>query len=110
MSASLKNETCKPCETGVGKLSGGEARKLIGQLPEWELSSDGSTITRYIEYKNFARALEVVNKISAIAEKEQHHPDIGFGWGYVDISLTTHAVDGLTKNDFISAAKYDEVV
>lgn len=106
----LKNESCKPCETGVGKLGGAEVRKLIAQLPEWELSSDGGTITRYIEYKSFAKALEAVQKISAIAEKEQHHPDIGFGWGYVDISLTTHAVDGLTKNDFISAAKYDEVL
>lgn len=110
MNATLKTQSCTPCETGKGKLSGGEARKMMEQLPEWELSGDGSTITRYVEYKNFAKALDVVNKIGAIAEKEQHHPDLGLGWGYVDISLTTHAVDGLTKNDFISAAKYDDVL
>lgn len=110
MSASLKSESCTPCKTGQGKLAGGEIRKLIAELPEWELSSDGGTITRYIEYKNYRDALEALVKISAIAEKEQHHPDLGIGWGYLDISLTTHAVDGLTKNDFISAAKYDDVV
>lgn len=108
--SALASQSCKPCTSGEGKLAGGETRKLMNELPEWELSSDGGTITRYIEFKDFRSALEAVVKISAIAEKEKHHPDIGFGWGYVDISLTTHAVDGLTKNDFISAAKYDEVL
>jgi 4a-hydroxytetrahydrobiopterin dehydratase len=108
--SALASQSCKPCNAGDGKLAGAEIRKLLAELPEWELSSDGGTLTRYIEYKSYRQALEALVKISAIAEKEQHHPDLGIGWGYLDISLTTHAVDGLTKNDFISAAKYDEVV
>lgn len=106
----LKNESCKPCDSGTGKLAGGEIRKLVAELPEWELSSDGGTLTRYVEFKNYREALEALVKISAIAEREKHHPDLGIGWGYLDISLTTHAVDGLTRNDFISAAKYDDVL
>jgi len=108
--SALASQSCKPCTGSDTKLAGQEIRKLLAELPEWELSSDGGTLTRYIEYKNYRQAMEAAIKISAIAEKEKHHPDIGFGWGYLDISLTTHAVDGLTKNDFISAAKYDEVL
>lgn len=108
--SALASQSCKPCTSADGKLAGGEIRKLMAELPEWELSSDGGTLTRYVEYKNYREALEALVKISAIAEKEKHHPDLGIGWGYLDISLTTHAVDGLTKNDFISAAKYDEVI
>lgn len=108
--SNLASQSCKPCTSADGKLAGADIRKLMAELPEWELSSDGGTLTRYIEYKDYRQALEALVNVSAIAEKEKHHPDLGIGWGYLDISLTTHAVDGLTKNDFISAAKYDEVV
>jgi len=104
---SLASQTCKHSDS---KLPGAEIRKLLAEVPEWELSSDGSTLTRYVEFKDYRSALEALVKISAIAEREQHHPDLGIGWGYLDISLTTHALDGLTKSDFISAAKYDEVL
>lgn len=110
MAQSLKAQSCAPCTSDKDKLSREQVRNFIGRLPNWELSSDGGTITRYVEFKNFAAAFAAVQKIAAIAEKEGHHPDLGLGWGYVDISLTTHAVDGLSMNDFICAAKFDDAV
>lgn len=104
MSADIQNMASE------GKLSGGQARSLMGQIPEWELSSDGTSINRYVECKDFAHAMRNANLIADIAAKQNHHPDLGIGWGYIDITLTTHAVDGLTKGDFIVAAQIDGIL
>lgn len=104
----LAAKHCAP-ELGTRALSGMQAKQLLSNIAGWELSSDTKAINCYIECKNFAQALELVNKIGVIAEAENHHPDIGLGWGYVDITLMTHDVDGLTENDFIVAAKINEL-
>ena len=104
MSAELQNIA------DSGKLTGAQAKALMAQIGDWELSSDASSINRYVEVADFKIALRTANLIGDIAEKLGHHPDLGIGWGYVDITLTTHDVDGLTKKDFIAAAQIDGVL
>lgn len=83
-----------------------EIETLRKEVPEWEVK-DWHELTRRFTFKNFAEALVFVNKVGALAGSEGHHPDISFGWGYVEIHTLTHAVLGLTENDFILAAKID---
>jgi 4a-hydroxytetrahydrobiopterin dehydratase len=77
--------------------------------PEWMLIDQCHMLARTFSFKDFKSALEFVNKVGAIAEEEQHHPDITLGWGNVGVELTTHAIGGLSENDFIVAAKIDEL-
>lgn len=87
-----------------------EAQKMMDELAEgWMLIDDAHLLVREFEFKDFAEALSFVNKVGAIAEEEGHHPDISFGWGRVSVELTTHAIEGLSENDFIVAAKIDEI-
>ncbi len=104
---SLTAESCKPCKTGEGKLTSAQAVELTGELKDWTYYADH--IEKRFKFKNFTSALAFVNKVGAVAEAEQHHPDIGLGWGYVEIRLTTHSAGGLTRNDFILAAKIDGI-
>ncbi len=87
-------------------LMANEIEALRPQVPEWEIV-DWHELKRKFTFKNFAEALRFVDKVGALAESEGHHPDIKFGWGYVEITTFTHAADGLTENDFILAAKID---
>lgn len=105
----LTQKQCIPCHGGLEPLSAQQARELLKQIPGWELSGDARKINRKFLFKNFAKALEFVNKTGEVAEVEQHHPDILFGWGYCDISLQTHAISGLHENDFILAAKINAI-
>lgn len=100
----LTNKKCKPCELGMGKLSPADIKTFMTRTPRWTLK-DNHAISRRFKFKNFADALSFVNRVGALAESEGHHPDISFGWGYAEITLFTHAVDGLSENDFILAAK-----
>ena len=86
-----------------------EAETLMVQVAGWELNAEAKAISKNFKFKDFAQALSFVNKIGEIAESEEHHPDIELGWGRVKISLTTHAIKGLSENDFIMAAKIDEL-
>lgn len=95
------------CEGGVDPLNAIEAEVLLKQLHGWSVAADAKSITREVRFKNFAEALAFVNQVGAIAESEGHHPDITLGWGKVGITLTTHAIGGLSENDFIVAAKID---
>lgn len=104
----LAIESCKPCRTGEGRLSSAEAVVLLGELHDWTLYPDH--IHKQLRFKNFVAALAYVNAIGALAEKAGHHPDITFGWGYVELRLATHSAGGLTRNDFILAAKIDGLV
>ena len=101
----LAQQTCKPCETGEGKLSPQQALLLMGELDDWTFYPD--RIEKRWNFKNFKQALTFVNEAGRIAEAAGHHPDIHFGWGYVEIVLTTHSAGGLTLNDFIVAARID---
>jgi 4a-hydroxytetrahydrobiopterin dehydratase len=101
----LRAESCKPCRDGSGGLSADEVAGLLPSLAAWEVL-EGMLFKRF-DFKNFKLALAFVNAVGALAEAEKHHPDISFGWGFVEISLITHSADGLTRNDFILAAKID---
>lgn len=87
----------------------GEIEELRKQVHEWEIV-DFHELKRRFKFKDFAEALGFVNKVGALAESEGHHPDIKLGWGYVEITTVTHAIDGLSENDFILAAKVDKLV
>ncbi len=86
-----------------------EAEKLIQQIKGWHLSGDGKTISKEFKFENFLEAMGFANKITAIAEEEGHHPDLSIGWGRVGVELTTHAIKGLSENDFILGAKIDGI-
>jgi 4a-hydroxytetrahydrobiopterin dehydratase len=100
---------CIPCEgKGILPLSETEAQAHLGALAQgWELQDEAKMLFKEWRFKNFAQAKAFVDAIAEIAETENHHPDLAFGWGYVRVSLTTHAVGGLHANDFIVAAKID---
>lgn len=104
----LSSSTCEACNHLTPKLTPDQITELLSQLQGWEVAN-GTHIAKEWKFKDFARALKFVNAIGVIAEQEGHHPNISFGWGYVDIMLTTHAIVGLSKNDFILAAKIDQL-
>lgn len=101
----LENKSCVPCRGGIEPLTPEEAKAMLAQTPGWALNAECTTVSRKFKFKNFAEALAFVNKVGALAEQEDHHPDISFGWGYVDVLLFTHKIKGLHENDFIIAAK-----
>ena len=105
--ASLAKKKCVACEGFETPLVREEAVILLKQLREWQLSDDAKSISKEFTFKNFADALSFANKIGAIAEDEGHHPDLSVAWGKVGVFLTTHAIKGLSENDFILAAKVD---
>jgi 4a-hydroxytetrahydrobiopterin dehydratase len=104
----LTEKTCVPCRGGVPPLAEDEAENFLGQTPGWELR-EGKRIERTYKFKNFREALGFVDRVGALAEGEGHHPDITFGWGYATISLHTHKIKGLHENDFIMAAKVNQL-
>jgi len=101
----LAERTCAPCRGGVSPLTEEEAQGYIAQIPGWTLAEGASRIERRFPFKDFASALEFVQKVGELAEREGHHPDITFGWGYCRIAFQTHKIRGLHENDFIMAAK-----
>lgn len=100
---------CVPCEGGVKPYTSEEAKKTLAGLPEWTLSEDGGAIRKEYKFKNFKEVIAFFNRIAAIAEEENHHPDLKIGYNRVGVELSTHAVKGLSANDFILAAKFDAV-
>ncbi|MBA3322794.1 MAG: 4a-hydroxytetrahydrobiopterin dehydratase [Pyrinomonadaceae bacterium] len=107
MSDNLASRACVPCHGGVPKLEAEEIKRLLPQLRGWEVSGGDHHLKKSYRFPNFRQALELVNRIAAIAEREGHHPDLRFGWGYCEVELYTHAIDGLSESDFILAAKFD---
>lgn len=101
----LKDQTCIPCKGGMPPLTQEQAKIHLEQIPQWDLKEN--KIERNFVFKNFKEAMIFVNKIADIAEKEGHHPDITISYNKVHISLTTHAIGGLSVNDFIIASKID---
>jgi 4a-hydroxytetrahydrobiopterin dehydratase len=105
---SLSSKHCVPCHGGVPRLVGEEIEPLLRQLDGWRVVEEHHLLKDY-KFTNFADALSFVNRVGQVAEQEGHHPDINFGWGYAQIKIYTHAIDGLSESDFILAAKIDEV-
>ena len=106
----LAKKKCIPCEGGVDPMDEAEARKLLPELHEdWMLIDGGRILARTFNFKNFVETMQFVNKVAEVAEAEQHHPDMSVSYNTLSIELTTHAIDGLSENDFIVAAKIDEL-
>lgn len=106
---SLADKQCVPCRGGVPPLESAKVQELLGQLEQgWALNGDGH-IERLYEFKDFAEALDFVNKVGAIAEQEGHHPDLYLAWGRCKVEIWTHKIRGLTESDFYLAAKADRV-
>ena len=104
----LVQKRCTPCEGGVAPLSKSEAESLMKQLnADWQLAEDGKSIRREWKFKNFYRTMSFVNAAAHIANTEDHHPDLEIGYGYCRMKFNTHAIGGLSENDFICAAKVD---
>ena len=109
MAEDIAQKTCTPCRGGVPPLTREAADGYLPQTPGWELAEDGRLIRRTFKFANFRKALGFVDKVGELAEAEGHHPDICFGWGYAAISLHTHKIKGLHENDFILAAKINQL-
>jgi 4a-hydroxytetrahydrobiopterin dehydratase len=104
----LAAKKCVPCEGGVPKYSTAEAEAQVAALPAWLLTHDATRIRRDWRFKNFRECVKFANNVAALAEREQHHPDIHLeGYRNVWIEIFTHAIGGLSENDFILAAKID---
>ena len=109
----LSQKKCKPCEGGISALDISEIHKYQKKIDGWEVKSNEKKIhflEKEFKFKNFLNSQKFVNEVSKISENEGHHPDILFGWGYAKIKITTHAIEGLSENDFILAAKIDQVI
>ena len=106
----LTNKRCQPCE-GIGQaLTSKEAKEFLLKVPGWKLRDDAKLIYRDYVMKNFMAAIKFVNSIATIAESENHHPDIHLvGYRKLRVELSTHALGGLSENDFIVASKIDQL-
>jgi 4a-hydroxytetrahydrobiopterin dehydratase len=102
----LASKTCVPCKGGTPPLKGEELDELRRQVPEWEVVEEHH-LRRRFRFRNFRESLRFINEVGELAEEQGHHPDISFGWGYAEITVWTHKIDGLTESDFIFAAKVD---
>lgn len=108
MSDDLTQKKCTPCEGGTPPLTKEKAEELLKQVPQWKITDDGKKIIRTFTFANFVEAVDFINKVKDIAEGENHHPDLHLhSYKNVTVDLSTHAIKGLSKNDFIVAAKID---
>ena len=102
---------CEACEGGVQPLTREEAEKYIKKLvPEWSLADDAKSIHRDFQFKGFNKTMSFCNAIAWMANREGHHPDLEVGYGHCHVHYTTHAIGGLSENDFICAVKIDKLL
>lgn len=110
VAAELTAKKCKPCEGGVPPLPKAEVDRFLAGLPGWTLTADAKAIRRTWKCKDFLAAIHFFDQVAELAEREQHHPDLHLtGYRMAAIEMTTHAIGGLSENDFIMAAKIDQV-
>ncbi|HEY6483173.1 MAG TPA: 4a-hydroxytetrahydrobiopterin dehydratase [Steroidobacteraceae bacterium] len=106
----LAERKCAPCEGGIAPLDRQAAGALLkGLEPGWSLAPDGRSIRREVRFRDFYRTMSFVNALAHVANIEDHHPDLEIGYNYARIRYTTHAIGGLSENDFICAAKIDRI-
>jgi 4a-hydroxytetrahydrobiopterin dehydratase len=106
----LAEKRCKPCEGGIAPLMQEKAQGLMVSLASgWGLTEDGKALRREFRFKDFYRTMSFVNAIAHVANIEDHHPDLEVGYGVCRVLFTTHAIKGLSENDFICAAKIDRI-
>ena len=108
----LANKICIPCEGNIPPFDKSEIHKYLKKVDGWDVKSDKDKnyyLIKEFSFKNFKESQKFINKVGDIAEKENHHPDISFGWGYCRVKIFTHAIKGLAESDFILAAKIDKI-
>ena len=107
----LLDKKCVPCEGGVIPFDLSQIHKYQKKVDGWDLVKNEKnvfTLEKKFTFENFIKSQDFVNQVGKISEEEGHHPDISFGWGYAKVVITTHAIEGLSENDFILAAKIDK--
>ncbi|HET8580921.1 MAG TPA: 4a-hydroxytetrahydrobiopterin dehydratase [Candidatus Paceibacterota bacterium] len=110
MDDGLTQKKCIPCEVGGLALTRIEADALLAQVPGWTLNQDAKRLSRALPFADFKSALAFADRVGELAEKEGHHPVLTVAWGSLGIELWTHAVGGLSENDFIMAAKISSMI
>jgi len=103
----LATKSCKPCEGGVPPLTPAEIEPLLGELKDWELT--GEEIAKTYRFKNYYETMAFVNAVAWLSHREDHHPDLEVGYNQCRVRYSTHAIGGLSENDFICAAKIDSL-
>jgi 4a-hydroxytetrahydrobiopterin dehydratase len=110
IASELRQKKCQPCEGGIPPVGKAEAERLLTGLPGWQLAGDAKAIRRQWRVKDFLTAIDFFQRVAKVAEAEDHHPDLHLtGYRNVAVDLTTHAIGGLSENDFILAAKINEL-
>ena len=108
----LAEKKCIPCEGGIPSFNLEEIHKYLKKVDDWDVKNNDDKsfyLIKEFKFKNFEESQNFVNKVGNIAEVENHHPDISFGWGYCKVKIFTHAIKGLAESDFILAAKIDKI-
>ena len=104
----LASRRCRPCEGGIPALTPAAATQLLAQVSgDWTLTDNARAIRRELRFRDFYRTMSFVNALAHIANIEDHHPDLEVGYNYCRVTYTTHAIGGLSENDFVCAAKVD---
>ena len=106
----LSEQHCKACEGGAAPLTLAEAQKLLNKVKGWEINADGIEITRTLVFKNYYHTLAFVNASAYISHRENHHPDLEVSYNKCVVRYSTHAIGGLSENDFICAAKVNALI
>ena len=107
-----ESKVCTACRADAPKATQSQIEDFLNDYPDWELQdiNDVPQLMRSYSFKNYLQAVDFTNRIAELAEKEGHHPDIWFGWGYAKIKIFTHAIKGLHESDFVLAAKVDKII
>jgi 4a-hydroxytetrahydrobiopterin dehydratase len=106
----LTSKRCVPCEGGMAAMNLDDARAQARSLnSDWQLAPDGKSLSRAFAFRDFYRTMSFVNALAHVANIEDHHPDLEVGYNYCRVRYSTHAIDGLSENDFICAAKIDRL-
>ena len=109
----LLKKKCVPCEGETTPFDISEIHKYQKKVDDWDVVKNGNGIfylNKKFRFKNFLESQNFINKVGDLSENEGHHPDLSFGWGYAEIKITTHAIEGLSENDFILATKIDQLI
>lgn len=105
----LTEKKCTPCQGGIPPLTPEQSEKYLVEAPDWKLMDNATKLKRTFLFHNFLEALGFAQKVGKLCEAEGHHPDITIGWGYCKVEFQTHKINGLHENDFIMAAKVNEL-
>jgi len=108
----LSKKKCVPCSGDIPAFTEDQIKNFKSKIEKWDVKKNEKGyfyLSKDYKFENFEKSLNFVNKVSQIAENENHHPDLKFGWGYANIIIFTHAINGLAESDFVLAAKIDEI-